>query len=231
MIEVYEYSRLVNGEMRREFVVFSSEKKRDILQAVHNAAVDFCVQHANKRPCKEGGMSFAEIMEFITPEMLAPYDVTMIRPGDVAIQADQLPLLISRYELEFIRDVRSTEWYRSRRVVDYAARAAKRLEKQKAKQHPIISTWDAEKMTVKASSWACEFAMGREKNFGKFFDKKLKDLSAYAAYQEQLSSQVSDVPEPCANPDETRANPAETCVNPADLPTYSDEEIESWFVD
>ena len=176
-------------------------------------------------------MSFAQIMEHITPEMLAPYGVTMIRPEDVAIQTDQLSPLVTRYELESIRDIRSAEWYRGRRVVEYAARAAKRLEKQKANQHPIISTWDSERISMKATSWACQFMMDGEKNFAKFFDKKLKDLLSHPPYQELLSSQVSDVPETCANPDETLANPNEACVNPADLPVYSDEEIESWFVD
>lgn len=49
MTEVYEYLRLVNGEMRREFVVFSSDKKRDILQAVAIKATWFFSVHSTER--------------------------------------------------------------------------------------------------------------------------------------------------------------------------------------
>ena len=43
MTEVYEFPREVNGETRKEFVILSSNFKRDFLQVVHNVAVDYCL--------------------------------------------------------------------------------------------------------------------------------------------------------------------------------------------
>lgn len=150
MTKVFEYSRVFDEKTRREFVFLASNADCDLLQAVHDAAVDICLQAANKHLCDKGGLGFGQIMDIITPEMLVPYGLTMKRIGEMAIQTDQLPPLVSRYELRTIRDARRAEKRRAREVVDYAERAAGRLETQKANQHPVVSTWGSEKISIKA---------------------------------------------------------------------------------
>lgn len=199
MTEVYEYLRLVNGEMRREFVFFTSYMKCDFLQVVHNVTVDYCLKNEDRHPCKEDGMSFAQAMEYVTPEMLAPYGVTMIRSTDAAIQTDQLPPLVSRFELETIREVRKDERRRALAVVEYAERAARRLETQKANQHPVVSTWGSEKISARAASWACQFVVGKEKDFGEFVEKRLNRMLTHPAYRDLPTDQDSDYAETCGN--------------------------------
>lgn len=183
MRKVYRYPRNINGETRQEHVILDSDVSRDLLQVVHDAAVDYCLNNENRHLCKEGGMSFGQAMEHITPEMLAPYGVTMIRLEDVAVQTDQMPPLVSQYELATIREVRRVERRRAREVLDYAERAAGRLETKLENRHPIVSTWGSGKIAVKAASWACQFVMGKETDFGKFFEKKLKETESNPAYQ------------------------------------------------
>ena len=195
MTEVYEYLRLVNGEMRREFVFFTSYMKCDFLQVVHNVTVDYCLKNEDRHPCKEGSMSFAQAMEYVTPEMLAPYGVTMIRSTDAAIQTDQLPPLVNRYELETIRDVRKDERRRAREVVDYAERAARRLETKKANQHPVVSTWGSERISARAASWAWQFVTGEEKDFARFVEKRLQALQTHHAYRDLSPDHASDYSE------------------------------------
>ncbi len=187
MTEVYEFPREVNGETRKEFVILSSNFKHDFLQIVHNVAVDYCLANENRHPCKEGGMSFGQIMEYITPKMLEPYGVTMIRLEDAAIHTDQMPPLVTRYELETIREVRRLERRHAREVVDYAERAAKRLETQRVNNHSAVAAWGPEKVAVKAASWACQFVMlSKDRNFAKFFEKKLRETESNPAYRELL---------------------------------------------
>ena len=176
MTEVYGFSRKVNGETKKEFIVLGSNFNRNFLQIVHDVAVDYCLNNENRHPCKEGGMSFGEAMEFITPKMLEPYGVTMLRLDDVAVQTDQMAPLVSRYELETIREVRRLERRHAREVVDFAERAARRLETQRAKNHPGVSAWGPETVAVKAASWACQYVMmNGKKDFARFFEKKLRE--------------------------------------------------------
>lgn len=176
MTKVYGFPRVVDGETKKEFVVLSSNFNRDFLQVVHDVAVDYCLDNENRHLCKEGGMSFGQIMEFITPEMLEPYGVTMLRLDDMAVQTDQMSPLVTRYELETIRAVRRLERRHAREVVDFAERAAQRLETQRARNHPGVSAWGPEKVAVKAASWASQYVMmSGKKDFARFFEKKLKE--------------------------------------------------------
>ena len=195
MTKVYEYPRVVSGETRREHVYFSSDIQCDFLQIVHNVAVDLCLKNEDRQLCKEDGMSFAQAMEYVTPEMLAPYGVTMIRSTDAAIQTDQLPPLVNRYELETIRDVRKNERRRALAVVEYAERAARRLETQRANQHPVVSTWGSEKISERAASWAWQFVVGKEKDFGEFVEKRLNRMLTHPAYRDLSPDHASGDPE------------------------------------
>lgn len=176
MTKVYEYPRVVDGEMKKEFVILSSNFNRDFLQVVHDVAVDYCLKNENRRPCKGDGMSFGQIMGCITPEMLEPYGVTMLRLDDMAVQTDQMPPLVTRYELETIRAVRRLERRHAREVVDFAERAARRLETQRARKNPGVSNWGPEQVAVKAASWASQYVMLEgKKDFARFFNQKLRE--------------------------------------------------------
>lgn len=199
MTKVFEYSRVVDGKMRREFVFLASNADCDLLQAVHDAAVDLCLQAENNHLCDEGGLSFGQIMEIITPEMLVPYGLTMKRIDEMAVQTDQMPPLVSQYELKTIRDARRAEKRRARDVVDYAERAARRLETQKANHHPVVSTWGSERISARAASWAWQFVTGEEKDFAKFIEKRLQAIRTHHAYRDLLPGQDSDGSETYGN--------------------------------
>ena len=113
MTEVYEYLRLVNGEMRREFVFFTSYMKCDFLQVVHNVTVDYCLKNEDRHPCKEDGMSFSEAMEYVTPEMLAPYGMDILWPNREAVWLEDSQKIVSHYEIESYAEVKVQEQHRA----------------------------------------------------------------------------------------------------------------------
>lgn len=124
MMRVYGYPRVADGITRREYVILSSPTNRNLLQAVHDAAINYCIANEDRNPCKDGGMSFAQVMEHLTPEMLAVCDVKMTRLEDLAIQTDQLPPIVSRFELESIWEFERMERLHPRETVDSGNDAA-----------------------------------------------------------------------------------------------------------
>ena len=109
--------------------------------------------------------------------MLAPYGITMVRPREAAIQVNQEPPVIGRYEAESYLRLRDMVTERLRQLYNNAKRFARRLESQQGKQNPVVATWGPEKISTKALVWANQFVSGKERNWEKFIKSKLDELT------------------------------------------------------
>lgn len=126
----------------------------------------------------EGGLSLKRLMDCITPEMLEPYGITMIRPREAAIKVDQEPPVIGKYEAESYLQLRDNYVERFRQLYDNAKRFARHLESKQTSQHPVVATWDGEKVVTKALVWANQYVAGKERDWHNFIKNRLDELTS-----------------------------------------------------
>ena len=175
---IFSFPRTVNGETKQDLVMLSYPKGTDIELMLHKLALAYCMNQ-NKGKIPSDDLTFAQFMDVITPEMLAPYGITVLWPNELAIPMDGARPIIGRYELETYRDAINYGYSKTKEVCYIAERIAKRLETQRRQGHPAISTWAPDIISVKAVTWADQFVHGSETDFFKFFKKKLQDAKPH----------------------------------------------------
>lgn len=173
-----KYTRTVNGETKQDLVMLFCQKGTDIDFALHKLGLEYCMsQNGDKAPTD--GLTFAQLMDIITPEMLKSYGITALWPNELAIPMDDAPPIIGRYELKTYQKVINYVYSRTKEVCYIAERIAKRLETQRRQGHPAISTWAPDIISVKAITWADQFVHGSETDLSKFFQKKLQEAKPH----------------------------------------------------
>ena len=99
MYQGFEFTRMINGEPKREVVIIFYPEETDLYWALHQLGFECCLKNQKEGEFHDG-LSFPELMEQVTPEMLAPYGMTVLWPNRALISMDNMPPTISRYELE-----------------------------------------------------------------------------------------------------------------------------------
>lgn len=178
MYRTYEFTRTVNGEAKQDMVMLFYPKGTDIELTLHKLGLEYCMNR-NKGKTPPHGLTFAQLMEYITPEMLDPYGITVLWPNSTAISMDDAPPIINRYEMETYRETINYVYSRTKKVCKTAEQIAKRLETQRKQGHPAISTWAPDIISVKAVTWADQFVHGSETDLSKFFQKKLQEAKPH----------------------------------------------------
>lgn len=189
MRKVYQYTHQVKGKPRQEIVILSSKDNRDYDEILHRVALEICASAQGKKLCKgASGLSFGELMEIITPEMLAPYGVVMDRLRDSAEQMDNTPPVVNRCEMKLYREFCDECNRQLHDIIDNAEQIAKRLEALRLDGHPVISTWSPVIIPSKGISWAYQYATGMdgldgmdrmERTFMAFLQQKIKEAKPY----------------------------------------------------
>lgn len=182
MKRVYEYTRNLNGEARLEIVMLLSKDECNFDEILRRVGLESCLGNRGRKLQKSGsGLTFAELMDGLTPEMLKPYGVVMCRLRDGAQQMDGAPPVVSHYEMELYQGLCDRHDRQLRGVREYGERIAKRLEIQRTHGHPAISTWDPNIIPGKAIVWAYLYVTGNEQDFMTFFNRKLGEAKPHAA--------------------------------------------------
>ena len=173
MHQTFEYTKLVHGEQKKETVMMFYPKTVDIAQVMHTLGLAYCMSLEGTRKCPNE-LTFAQFMERIKPEMLERHQIQLIWPSRDAIQMDEQPPVVSSYELQERRLVRTDERIWQGRMRNAAERFARRLERQRAIGHPAISTWETGRISGTAVAWASQFVMDPEPDMNKFFQRQLE---------------------------------------------------------
>lgn len=175
---IYEITRMVNDVPTPDIIILFHPGICDFSRVLHELGIKYCVTKQGQQLCRdEGGLTLARLMDHLTPEILEPYGITMVRPRETAIQVEQEPPIIGKYEAESYLQLRDASVERLRRLYDYAKRFARRLESQQGKQNSVVATWSSEKISTKALVWANQFVSGKERNWEKFIKGKLDELT------------------------------------------------------
>lgn len=161
----YTYTRPGNRDGRQEYVVLIAPQTQNFDRVLHEVALKLV---SDDPRYKDVGQ--AALMEALTPELLAPYKVVLLRPTREAIKLDNKPPVIGALEAESWRAaiLRHTSYKISAR--EYAERIAQRLEREKANGHPAVSTWSYAGICRRSVTWACNFVeeYGAERGSVKF---------------------------------------------------------------
>lgn len=178
MYRIYEMTRMVNGVPTPEMIMLFHPGMCDFSRVLHELGMKFCLTKQGRQLCRdEGGLTLKRLMGCITPEMLEPYGITMVRPREAAIKADQEPPVIGKYEAESYLQLRDNFVERFRRLYDNAKRFARHLESKQTSQHPVVATWDGEKVVTKSLVWANQYVSGKERDWHNFVKKRLDELT------------------------------------------------------
>lgn len=161
----YTYTRPGNRDGRQEYVVLIAPQTQNFDRVLHEVALKLV---SDDPRYKDVGQ--AALMEALTPELLAPYKVVLLRPTREAIKLDNKPPVIGALEAESWRAaiLRHTSYKISAR--ECAERIAQRLEREKANGHPAVSTWSYAGICRRSVTWACNFVeeYGAERGSVKF---------------------------------------------------------------
>ena len=96
-------------------------------------------------------------------------------PDREAVRLEDNQKIVSRYEIESYAEVKAQEQHRAflgeRKLRETSERYACKLERLKAEQHPVISTWDTSRICVRAASQAGQYAKSGASDADKFLIK------------------------------------------------------------
>ena len=162
----YTYSKPGGHDGRQEYVILIGPQAQNFDRVLHEVGLKL----VSDNPRYRDGVAQAELMEALTPELLAPYNVALLRPTREAVKLDNRPPVIGALEAESWRTaiLRHTSYKISAR--DYAERIVKRLEREKANGHPAVSTWGYAGICRRSVTWASDFVekYGPERSNVKF---------------------------------------------------------------
>lgn len=175
---IYEITRMVNDVPTPDIIILFHPGICDFSRVLHELGIKYCVTKQGQQLCRdEGGLTLERLMDYITPEMLESYGITMVRPRETAIQVSQEPPIIGKYEAESYLRLCDAVTERLRQLYNNAKRFARRLESQQGRQNSVVATWSSEKISTKALVWANQFVSGKERNWEKFIKGKLDELT------------------------------------------------------
>ena len=162
----YTYTRPGSRDGQQEYVVLIAPKSQNFDRVLHEVGLKL----VSDNPRYRDGVEQAELMETLTPELLAPYKVVLLRPTREAVKLDNQPPVIGALEAASWRGaiLRHTSYKID--VRDYAERIVKRLEREKANGHPAVSTWGYVGICRRSVTWASDFVekYGPERSAVKF---------------------------------------------------------------
>lgn len=90
----YTYTRPGNRDGRQEYVVLIAPQAQDFDRVLHEVGLKL----VSDNPRYRDGVKQAELMEALTPELLAPYNVVLLRPTREAVKLDNKPPVIGALE-------------------------------------------------------------------------------------------------------------------------------------
>lgn len=162
----YTYSKPGGHDGRQEYVILIGPQAQNFDRVLHEVGLKL----VSDNPRYRDGVAQAELMEALTPELLAPYNVALLRPTREAVKLDNRPPVIGALEAESWRGAAVKHTSYKIDVRDYAERIVKRLEREKANGHPAVSTWGYAGICRRSVTWASDFVekYGPERSNVKF---------------------------------------------------------------
>lgn len=175
----YTYVKMEPKGTRKEMVIIISPLGHNIERALHEIGLNL-VLRSKYRTVYMTGLSQRELMEALTQEMLTPYGMYLLRPNEKAVKLEGTPPIIGAFEAENWQKINKNQTLFKQSMRDYVERFAQRLEREKAKNHPVISTWSSAMICKCAAVWAGDFVEehGTDRHspkFDLFFQGRLED--------------------------------------------------------
>ena len=168
----------IAAEEQHEQVLMLWPDGSDLFRTLHKLGLEYAMSPEGAAECRDG-LTFGTLLKYLTPEMLAPYGIKMLWLSREAIKTYGSTPVVSQYELESYAEARERENIRERnwerRLKETSERFALRLERLKADAHPVVSTWDASRISGRAVSWAYQYIKAGGLDADGFFAKKLDE--------------------------------------------------------
>ena len=184
MYRIFEVASTIDGEQVRENVLITWPDGGDLYGVLHKLGMEYALSPEGLKTCRDNGVTYNEVLSRLTPEMLAPYGAKIIRLDREAIRVEDKQI-INRYELESHLEVMERDKDRERKMRDIAERYARKFERLKAEGHPLLSDWDAGRVSARAISWAYMSVRSGGPDAGKFFNERLADAVCKAGLSPQ----------------------------------------------
>lgn len=126
----------------------------------HRLGVEYAMSPEGRK-LRNVGLTYGELFEHLSPELLAPLGMQIVWPDREAVHLADDRQIVSCYEIQSHLEARARkrqrECQREKRVKETAERYARKLEHLKASAHPAISTWAPDVIVSRAISWAYQF--------------------------------------------------------------------------
>lgn len=177
MEHTYKLKRVVDGVLTTDYARFSCPDHCDLIRILHMVGLEYCQSTKQGRDLyeRENGLTLAQIMAFVTPEMLEKHDIRMTWLSDEATCAGESKI-IGPYELDIFIKGQQDKEDDLRRLYNYVRSIARRLDIQRDNGHPEIMTWNGEQLATRAFIWGKQFLAGSEKSFDRFFNRKMAGM-------------------------------------------------------
>ena len=174
---MYLIFNVSTAPQKRETVILVCPDIRNPYHILHKLGVEYAMSPEGVK-VRGTGLTFGALFNYLTPEMLAPYGIEIMWPDREAVRLDDERQIVSYYEIQSHLDAKEQERQRTflweQKLRETAERYARKLERLKAEQHPVISTWDVSRICMRAVSWAYQYTKVKGSS-DEFFEKKLAD--------------------------------------------------------
>lgn len=188
MHQVFSVETNDGDETKSETAILYWARHANPYHALHKLGVEYALSPAGVK-VRGTGLTFAELLNRLTPEALAPYGLEIIWPEREAVTLGAGRQIVSCYEIQSHLEARERERQRTvnreRRTRETAERYARKLERLKAAGHPLLSGWDAGRVCSRAVSWACQYVRAGGPDADGFLEKKLADAKPCKASSPQ----------------------------------------------
>ena len=172
MHQTFEFIRCLDGRRQHERVLFEYPDDVDLEYILHRLGLKHALSDDRQKKYGNAEVTYDELFNRLTPEMMKPYNVKMIWPDRETRQVSGKPL-ITRCELDWHREAMEREEERTRRAGNVAERYAKTLVNLKDSGNQYIAQCPSPWVAEKAVRWAFQFIRSGETDSLSFLDEKL----------------------------------------------------------
>ena len=191
MYQVFSVPSKNGDEKKREIAILHWEKTKNPYYVLHKLGLEYALSPKGEH-LRGTGLSYGELFNYLTPEMLAPYDIEIMWPEREAARLENSRQVVTCFEIWSHLDAQVDNRIQTQRIQEVAGRYARKLERLKAEQHPVISTWEIDAIVSRAISWAGQCTRIKGQNVDMFFDAKVKEAKPHKVKKAPMETASGD---------------------------------------
>ena len=210
MYQIFDVTFNIDGGQRHEKAMITYPVGLNLMYVLHELGLEYAMSPNGMKKYGDTGLSLNEFLKCLTPEMLEPFNATIMWPDrENFCTGDEM--LVSRFEVQSFQGAEKRADNRVLKAREIAVRYVQKLGRLNGNGHQLVSGWSNARMIERANSWAYQFICSNEWNYSKFFDERLAEAVKRAAQSRRRTTEADEqnIPQSADGTDEQNVAQAE----------------------